>query len=155
MKKFTTEIIIDDKYSEPKVVIYTNKRTEKIDNLISAINNLESNDIYVNAYDGNKLVLIKETDIIRIARIGRQVILETKDNKYVLKKTLIQLEEELDNSKFIRISQSEIINAYKVKSLNFSFTGTIIIEFNNGLQSNVSRRNVKYVKEFFEGKKEK
>ena len=143
-------IVIDKKYSEPEITIRTNKKTKEIDNIIEAIKKIDKNDsLFISAYSKGKLERISLSDIIRIRRYDRQVILETEQNSFVLKKTLTQLEEELDNEKFIRISQSEIINAYKVKSMDISVSGTIIIEFDNGIKSYVSRRYVKYVKEFF------
>lgn len=143
-------IVIDKKYSEPEITIRTNKKTKEIDNIIEAIKKIDKNDsLFISAYSKGKLERIPLSDIIRIRRYDRQVILETEQNSFVLKKTLTKLEEELDNEKFIRISQSEIINAYKVKSMDISVSGTIIIEFDNGIKSYVSRRYVKYVKEFF------
>ena len=143
-------IVIDKKYSEPEITIRTNKKTKEIDNIIEAIKKIDNNDsLFISAYSPGKLERIPLSDIIRIRRYDRQVILETEQNSFVLKKTLTKLEEELDNEKFIRISQSEIINAYKVKSMDISVSGTIIIEFDNGIKSYVSRRYVKYVKEFF------
>ena len=143
-------IVIDKKYSEPEITIRTNKKTKEIDNIIEAIKKIDNNEsLFISAYSKGKLERIPLNDIIRIRRYDRQVILETEQNSFVLKKTLTKLEEELDNKKFIRISQSEIINAYRVKSMDISVAGTIIIEFDNGIKSYVSRRYVKYVKEFF------
>jgi DNA-binding LytR/AlgR family response regulator len=149
-KQYNIEIIIDEKYSETKITIHTNTKTKEIDNIVEAIKNITEYEIpYISAYSNNKLELVNKDAIFRIGRIGRQVVLETENSSYIVKKTLSQLEEELDSQKFIRISQSEIINAYKVKSLDVSIAGTIRIEFNNGMKSNVSRRYVKLVKNFF------
>ena len=106
--------------------------------------------MYISAYLNGKLEIVSKRDTIRIKRKDRKVILGTKNNSYVLKKTLTQLEEELDSKRFIRISQSEIINAYQVKNLDVSVSGTIIIEFDDGKKSYVSRRFVAKVKKFFE-----
>ena len=149
-KKINIEIIIDNEYSNPKIMIYTKEKNKEIEQIIEYISSFnDDNSKYINGYIDNKLELVKINDIVRIGRVGRQVILETEDKSYILKKTITQLEDELDKNKFIRISQSEIINAYKVKSLDLSFSGTIIIEFTNGFKSNVSRRYVKFVKNFF------
>lgn len=52
----------------------------------------------------------------------------------------------MDNSKFVRISNSEIVNLKKVKSLDLSFVGTICMELSNGTVSYVSRRYVSKIK---------
>jgi DNA-binding LytR/AlgR family response regulator len=58
---------------------------------------------------------------------------------------LYELEERLDN-RFVRISNSEIVNLKKVKSLDLSFVGTICMELSNGEVSYVSRRYVSKMK---------
>ena len=144
------DIIVDEKYKETKVTINTNKKSEEIDSIVEAIKNVEDyKDLYISAQLKGKLELVSKNDILRIKRIGRQIILETEKQSFILKKTLSQLEQELDNRKFLRISQSEIINICKVKNLDVSVIGTILIEFDNGIKSNVSRRYVKKVKDFF------
>ena len=156
MKKIEVELIIDKEILEPKIKIYSNKKSKEIESIIELLNNIDNQDsFFITGLLNGKLECIKEDDIIRIGRKGRQVILETKTNEYYVKKTLLQLEEELNKKKFIRISQSEIINAYKVKKIDISLKGTIEIEFDNGLKSYVSRRNVKIVKQFFENKNRK
>jgi DNA-binding LytR/AlgR family response regulator len=64
-----------------------------------------------------------------------------------VRETLARLEEELDTQRFFRISQSEIINLYKVKCFDISVYGTIGVEFDNGLRTWASRRYVKALKE--------
>jgi DNA-binding LytR/AlgR family response regulator len=77
-------------------------------------------------------------------------MVQTEDNLYETKKTLREVEEILDSDKFVRISQSEIINIRKVVSFDFSFAGTIGVELKNGERTFVARRRVKYVKEALE-----
>ena len=59
---------------------------------------------------------------------------------------LYEAEERMDSSKFVRISNSEIVNLKKVKSLDLSFVGTICMELSNGTVSYVSRRYVSKIK---------
>lgn len=148
---FDIDVIEDDKYKKPKIVIYAPKDSEDTKRIIDSINSSkEYGSLYISAYLDDKVEMVEKSNILRIKRDGRKVVLETNDKSYVVKKTLTQLEDELDNKRFIRISQSEIINVYKVKNLDISVVGTIIIEFDNGVKSHVSRRFVKSVKDFFE-----
>ena len=80
------------------------------------------------------------------ARQGRKVLVQTDDDTYSVKKNLSAMEEELNNSRFIRISQSEIINIYKVKRFDINIAGTIGVEFENGTKSWASRSCVKSIK---------
>ena len=64
----------------------------------------------------------------------------------VCKSSLSGIEEVLNPVRFIRISQSEIINIYKVKRFDISIAGTIGVEFENGTKTWASRRCVKQIK---------
>ena len=64
----------------------------------------------------------------------------------MLQKERPHKDKRLDNSKFVRISNSEIVNLKKVKSLDLSFVGTICMELSNGTVSYVSRRYVSKIK---------
>lgn len=70
---------------------------------------------------------------------------EEPEALYQVRLRLYELEERLDN-RFVRISNSEIVNLKKVKSLDLSFVGTICMELSNGEVSYVSRRYVSRMK---------
>ncbi|MBR4758588.1 MAG: LytTR family transcriptional regulator DNA-binding domain-containing protein [Lachnospiraceae bacterium] len=141
-------IIIDEECVEPVVDIRTYKQTQQVDSIVSAIENA-SRSIYppIPVTDGGKLSFVSQRDVYRIKTAGRKVSLETDSGTYVVRGTMNRFEEELDTERFIRISQSEIVNLYKVKSFDLSGNGTILIEFENGEKSWVARRCVKALRE--------
>ena len=143
------DVVIDKQYTDPKVTIQTQKKTEQVDNIIYAIENVSGNDFpVIPAYDGEKVELLSQRDIYRAYTQGRKVMVQTEDNSYTIKRSLIALEEDLNPKRFLRISQSEIINLYKVKRFDINIVGTIGIEFDNGQTSWAARSRVKAVKEF-------
>ena len=75
------------------------------------------------------------------------MVIQTETDSYIVKNTLIALEEILDPERFIRISQSEIINFYKVKGFDINIKGSIGIQFDNGIKSWVSRRYLKKIRD--------
>lgn len=75
------------------------------------------------------------------------MIVLTGDGRYVVQKKLYELETELGDANFIRISKSEIVNIHKIKSLDLSITGTIRLVMKTGYETYVSRRNVSKIKE--------
>ena len=79
---------------------------------------------------------------------GRKLIIQTDNNSYFSTKTLSKIEEVLNKDRFIRISQSEIVNMRKVKQFEMKLVGTIGLEFENGEKTWVSRSSVKTVKAF-------
>lgn len=150
------EVIIDEKYTEPKITIQTKERTGQVENIIYAIENASESDFPpVTAYEGKeKLTVISQRDIIRAYTSGRKVMIQTETGVYTVKKTLSGLDEELNSGRFLKISQSEIINLYKVKCFDINTAGTIGVEFENGIKSWVSRSRVKAIKDLLTGRKE-
>ena len=149
------ELIIDEQYTEPKVTIHADAKTEQVLKIIEAIESASEVELHsVPVYSDGKLEYISQRDIMRVRTEGRHIAIDTENRSYNVKKTLSSMEEELDGKKFIRISQSEIINIYKVKHFDVSLSGTIMIEFVNGVKTYASRRYIKSIKEFLnkEGK---
>ena len=71
----------------------------------------------------------------------------TGDGEYLLRLRLYELEERLDKSSFVRISNSEIINLKKVRNFDLSFSGTICVSLSDGTVTYVSRRFVAKIKQ--------
>lgn len=142
------EIVLDDQYADPHVTIRTRSNTQQVENIICAIEDASNTDYpQVAANEDGKLVLISQRDIVRIHTEGRKVILQTENETYTVRKTLSGLEEILNPTRFLRISQSEIINLYKVKSFDYNLAGTIGVEFDCGIKSWASRSRVRQIKE--------
>ncbi|MCR5702697.1 MAG: LytTR family transcriptional regulator [Lachnospiraceae bacterium] len=141
-------VIVDDKYEDTFVNIYTKKHTEQIDNIIYSIENAAKNKYPpIPVYDNDNLKFISQREVYRIKIEGRNVILETEKESYTVKGTMARFEEELDSERFFRISQSEIVNLYKVDSFDFSIKGNIGVVFDNGTRSFVARRCVKSLRD--------
>ena len=142
------DVVIDEKCIDPKVTITAREKDQQVENIIYAIENVSENDfpaICANSDRGIKF--ISQRDIIRAYISDRKVFVETGDGTYTVKKKLSSLEEDLNPTRFIRISQSEIINVYKVKCFDINIAGTIGVEFENGKKSWASRSCVKAIKE--------
>ena len=141
------EVVINEKYIDPKVTIRTRSHTRQVENIIYAIENASENDFpQIVANDQDKLVFISQRDIVRVYAEKRRIYLQTAEATYTVKRTLAGLEEDLNPSRFLRTSQSEIINLYKVKSFDVSFSGTIGVEFDCGAKSWVSRSRIKRIR---------
>ncbi|MBR4168896.1 MAG: LytTR family transcriptional regulator [Lachnospiraceae bacterium] len=141
------DVILDDKYVDPKVTIQTKTHSEQVENIIYAIENASENDFpTIVARNDDKLIFVSQRDIIRVHTQGRKVLLETEEGTLSVKRTLAGLEEDLNPKRFLRISQSEIINLYKVKCFDINMAGTIGVEFDNGTKSWASRSRVKNIK---------
>ena len=150
------EVVIDENYANPEVSIRTKARTAQVENIIMAIENVSENDFpMIPANIGNKIELISQRDIVRVFTEGRKITIQTDDETYSTNNPLSNIENMLNPERFLRISQSEIINLYKVKQFDIDIAGTIGIEFDNGTKSWASRSRVRVIKEMLKKYNEK
>ncbi len=138
------EIKIDSSYEEPKVIVLTASMT----NEISAVVKKLSEDVpqVISGVRNEKVEVIEPQTIIRIYAASGKVFAVTEKGEYTLRLRLYELEERLDGSRFVRISNSEIINLQKVNCFDLSFTGTICVKLSDGATTYVSRRYVSKIK---------
>ena len=80
----------------------------------------------------------------------RFILENLKMKKSVVNHRLYELEEIFDGNKFVRISNSAIINIYKIENLEASINGMITINFKNGEKEYISRRYLKKVKKILD-----
>lgn len=142
------EVILDEHYVDPRVTIRTRANTPQVENIIIAIENVSNSDYpQIAAMKDSSLVFISQRDIVRVYTEGRRVLLQTEDETYNLKGSLSGIEDALNRTRFLRISQSEIINIYKVRHFDFNLTGTIGVEFDCGIKTWASRSRIRDIKE--------
>lgn len=141
------EVIVDKKYENTNIIIYTNKMTDEINNIVEKFSDDDNQNIIV-GYKDNKLFLLDENNIETVyAELGK-VIIRCNDEEYISKKRLYELEEILNKNNFIRVSKSEIVNFKKVKNIDYKVIGTLILNFKSGNKSYVSRRYISSIKDF-------
>ncbi len=141
------EVVLDERYTDPHVTIRTKSNTQQVENIICAIEDVSHSDFpQIAAVKDDSVVFVSQRDIVRVHTEGRKLVIQTENEAYTVKRTLAGLEDVLNASRFLRISQSEIINLYKVKSFDFNLAGTIGVEFDCGIKSWVSRSRVKQIK---------
>ena len=141
------EVVLDEHYADPLVTIRTKSNTQQVENIICAIENASHSDFpQIAAVKDDAVTFVSQRDIVRVHTEGRKTLIQTEENVFTVKRTLAGLEDVLNPTRFLRISQSEIINLYKVKSFDFNLAGTIGVEFDCGIKSWASRSRVKQIK---------
>ena len=142
------EVKLNDGYVDPKVEILTKEKNKLVESIILAVENVSEEEYpLIPVVGDNGYEFLSQRDIVRAYTENRKVYVETEKVTYTVRKRLTILEEELTSGRFIRISQSEIINIYKVKCFDVSISGTIGVEFDNGKRSWVARSCVKTIKD--------
>ena len=110
------EIKLDESCKEPKIIIHTDKMTEEVSQIVKLLSE-EKPEVFAAIHENGEIILLEQTEIIRIYAENDRVYAKTKDGSYRLKARLYELEERLNKKMFIRISNSEIINLKEVKKL--------------------------------------
>ena len=139
------EIKIDSGCGEPRIVVYTDKVTDEIKELIGKISG-ESPRV-ISGFKDDILKVLEQSDILRIYAASGKVFAVTADGEYTLRLRLYEAEERLDRRVFVRISNSEIINIRKAEGFDLSLAGTIRVTMSDGAVSYVSRRYVTKIKQ--------
>ena len=139
-------INIDVGAKEPEILITTAHMTEDVNRVVEFVSRLDDSPTILSGIRDDKVELLDYDAIIRIYAEEGKVFARTEQGLYQIRLRLYEVEERLDNGKFVRISNSEIVNLKKVKSLDLCFVGTICMELSNGEVSYVSRRYVSKIK---------
>ena len=140
------EIRIDPALKRPKVVIYAPAATAEVNELARRLA-AEGTAPTFTAFRGSEALILPLGDILRFFADGKGVSCQTAGGVYAVRQRLYELEEELEGTRFVRVSHSEMVNLNKVTALDLSLTGTIRVTLAGGTVCWVSRRYVKKIKE--------
>ena len=138
------EISVDKNYIIPKIIIKTSSMNEEVQKIVSMLSKDEIK--VISGMKEDKVEILDENNISWVYAQNGMVYASTQNGVYVLKLRLYEIEEILNNKKFVRISKSEIINLREVKNFDFSFVGTISVQMKNNDVCYVSRRFVSKIK---------
>lgn len=138
------ELKIDSAYAEPKVVIMAASVTEEVNWILKRLS--EEIPQVISGRRDEKIEVLEEEEIVKVYANGGKVFAVTDKGEYVLRLRLYEAEERLDSRRFVRISNSEIINLKKVSCFDLSFTGTICVKLSDHTTAYVSRRYVSKIK---------
>ncbi|MDO5156293.1 MAG: LytTR family DNA-binding domain-containing protein [Eubacteriales bacterium] len=138
--------VINEKYKDAEIHVCKNQMDDEVHNLMKDITELMNQDLIVQAENGDRTVLPYK-DVVSFYSEKQKVFAKGKDGIYTVPKKLYELEKELDDKRFIRISKSEIINMKQIQKLDMSLTGTIRVLMRDGSETYTSRRNVTKLKQ--------
>lgn len=139
------EVQIDPGLKRPKIVIQAPAATPEILALAEHLQSIGSAPSFTAFREGEALLLPRK-DILRFFTDGKGVSCQTAGGVYSVRQRLYELEELLLGTRFVRVSNSEIINLDQVSALDLSVTGTIRITLAGSVTAYASRRYVKKIK---------
>ncbi|MGN0246446.1 MAG: LytTR family DNA-binding domain-containing protein [Lachnospiraceae bacterium] len=130
------ELDIDEKYPDTDIKITAPRLTQDIEKIISFMRILDRK---ITAKKGDETYLLDAEKILYIETVDRNTFIYTTEATYESDLKLYELEQELLEQDFIRISKQSIVNLRKVKSLKADINRKIRITLLNGEQIIVSR----------------
>lgn len=139
------KIRIEPGRQEPEIVILAGEESGELRRLADSLSKLALGPIPVSR--GEEKLLLPQRDFLRFYADGRGVAAQTESEAYAVPLRLYELEERLDHTRFVRISNSEIINLDRVTAVDLSLSGTICMTLDGAVRVYVSRRYMKRIKE--------
>ena len=146
---------ISSNYQNIEICINAPERNDTVQRLENVLLSKSSNLIeQVIGMQGNDIFIINVLDIIMFYSEDKNNFCKTKDSVYKIKEKLYYLEDMLPKNKFIRISNSTIVNIEHVKCFNTSIIGKILVKFKDGSEETVSRRRASDIMKFLKERRD-
>ncbi len=140
------EIQIDPSLDEPVVVLRAPSPTEEVEALAVRLRG-EAVPQPFTVYGEREAVRVSRSMVLRFYAEDKGVFCQTGKGTFTVRQRLYELEEKLAGTKFVRVSNSEIVNLDRVTGLDLTLAGTIKMTLEGGTVCWVSRRYVKKIKQ--------
>ena len=141
------EIRIDPACETPEIVVRTARVTPQLEALVQR---LEGEGERLTVHTERGAAFIPLSDILRLYAERQTVLVQTQQGTYTVRQRLYELEESLAPHRFVRISNSEIVNARMITGMDFSLAGTIRLSLRGGIETYASRRYVSRIRKQFD-----
>ena len=130
------EIDIDENYPDTEVVIRANKLDSDVERLVAMMRMVN---MQIGVRKNDETYLLDVEKILYIEAVERKTFVYTSDETYESDLKLYEIEQELLERDFFRISKQSIVNIRMIKSLKSDINRKIRITLRNDEQIVVSR----------------
>lgn len=130
------EIDVNENYSDVTVQIKAPGLTQDVEKIISVMRMIN---MQIAVKKDDETVLLNTDEILYIEVVERNTFVYTADATYESNLKLYEIEEQLLEQNFIRVSKQIVINLRKIKSLKADINRKIRVTLVNGEQIIVSR----------------
>ena len=127
---------IDGKYDDIEVIIRAPHLNNDIERMVAMMRMI---DMQIAVRKDNETVLLDTDKILYVEAVDRKTFVYTNTDTYESELKLYELEQQLIERDFLRISKQSIVNLRKIKSLKTDVNRKIRITLQNGEQIVVSR----------------
>lgn len=137
------EILIDEKITDMKITVTCKQLTPKIEKLLATLRMMDNQ---LTGKKNGEIYLLDITKVIYIESIDRKCFIYTSDDVYESGFRLYELEEQLEEYGFLRVSKSFLIHLRNIHSLKSDINRKIRITMTNGEQIIASRQYAERLK---------
>lgn len=127
---------IDGKYDDTEVIIRAPHLNNDIERMVAMMRMI---DMQIAVRKDNETYLLETEKILYIEAVDRKTFVYTNSENYESELKLYEIEQELVERDFLRISKNSIVNLRKIKSIKTDVNRKIRITLQNGEQIVVSR----------------
>lgn len=127
---------IDGKYDDTEVIIRAPHLNNDIERIVAMMRMI---DMQIAVRRDNETYLLETDKILYVEAVDRKTFVYTNTDTYESELKLYELEQQLTERDFLRISKQSLVNLRKIKSLKTDVNRKIRITLQNGEQIVVSR----------------
>ena len=140
------KVQLDPALDEPEIIIRASSPTEEVEALAQKLRDSALPRPFT-VWQEREPVRVSRSVVLRFFAEDKGVFCQTGRGVFTVRRRLYELEEELEGTRFVRVSNSEIVNLDRVTALDLTLTGTIRMTLEGGTVCWVSRRYVKKIKQ--------
>ena len=137
------EINVDEKATDLKISVTCKQLTSDVEKIIAALRMI---DHQLTAKKDDEIYLVDIAQIIYIESVDRKCFIYTSDEMYESEFRLYELEHQLEEYGFFRVSKSFLIHLQNIQSLKADIDRKIRVTMSNGEQIIASRQYAKKLK---------
>ena len=151
MTKITVCFEPDSSLDHIDVVIRAREQDAEVMALMERLSGQPPDTITV--FDGyGNFRTLSQGSILSASAEGKLVNIITENGNWYTRRTLQNLEETLDKTRFLRVSRHEIVNLEKVLRYDFTLAGKLRLELMGGVETWASRRCIPAIRKRLLGK---
>ena len=112
---------------------------QRLDAMLQAMRSSGRYVAHIPVRQGGRIALVQVSEIDRIQAADNYVTLHAGGREYLLRETMAKLHESLDPQRFVRIHRSTIVALDRVRELEPSFRGDLIVVLRDGTRVTLGR----------------
>ncbi len=131
------EILVNEDAADLKITVSCKQLTPQIEKILSVLRMMNHQ---ITGKTDDEIHLLDIAKIIYIESVDRKCFIYTADNMYESELRLYELEQQLEEYGFIRVSKSNLVQLQNIQSLKTEINRKLRITMSNGEQIIASRQ---------------